>query len=207
MKYYEVDLDKRKRLLKSYIKKNIKNANWFSRLCYILAGVLRILAIVLAIVNILYVAILSKDGLDLIFLIMTFGFPMLLSLLPSTVYIIDVGGDYILRRKETIAFTENAIIYSHKDDRSGLLDVVYSHKVNYSEIEDVIVDELSGLVEIHGNIIVETYENSELKETLNAKIFDFLNAYDEDVVEIIKKSIKHEAEWNGKCVGEGVRFD
>lgn len=194
MKYYEVDLDKRKKVLKSYIKKNIKNANWFSRLCYILAGVLRILAIVLAIVNILYVAILSKDGLDLIFLIMTFGFPMLLSLLPSTVYIIDVGGEYRLRRKETIAFTENSIVYSHKDDRSGLLDVVYSHKVNYSEIDDVIVDELSGLVEIHGNIIVETYENSELKEILNAKIFDFLNAYDENVVEIIKKSIKQEVE-------------
>lgn len=72
--------------------------------------------------------------------------------------------------------------------------MVYSHKVNYSEIDDVIVDELSGLDEIHGNIIVETYENSELKEILNAKIFDFINAYDEDVVEIIKKFIKQEIE-------------
>lgn len=190
MKYYEINLDKRKKILKAYIKKNIKSANLFSRVCYVLAGVLKILAIILGIGNILYVALLSKEELELIFLIMTFGFPMLLSLLPSTVYVIAVGGEYRLRRNETIAFTENALIYSHKDDRSGLLDVVYCHKVNYSEIEDIIVDQDSGLVEIHGNITVETYENSELKETLNAKIFDFLDAYDENVVDMIKKSVK-----------------
>lgn len=102
-----------------------------------------------------------------------------------------MGGEYRLRRNETIAFTENALIYSHKDDRSGLLDVVYCHKVNYSEIEDIIVYQDSRLVEIHGNITVETYENSELKETLNAKIFDFLNAYDEDIINIINYKRKH----------------
>lgn len=187
MKYYEVNLDKRKKVLKSYIKKNIKTASLFSKLCYILAKVLKVLAIVLALINILYVVMLSKDELDLIFLIITFGFPILLSLLPSAVYVIAVGGEYRLRRKETIAFTENSLIYSHKDDRSGLTDIVYCHKVSYSEIEEVIVNKDSGLIEIYGNIIVETYENSELKETLNAKIFDFLDAYDENVVDMIMK--------------------
>lgn len=46
MEYYEVDLGKRKKALKSYIKENIKNANWFSRFCYLLTLILRILGIV-----------------------------------------------------------------------------------------------------------------------------------------------------------------
>ena len=120
MKIYEVNLHKKKKLLRSYIKRNIKNAGRFSKVCYALAVMLRVLAVVLATINLWYVAVVSRDELDLILLIITFGFPMVLSALPSTVYIIAVGGEYRLRKEEKIIFTEDGLVYSHRDDRSGL---------------------------------------------------------------------------------------
>lgn len=188
MKIYEVNLNKKKKLLRSYVKMNIKNAGRFSKVCYALAVMLRVLAVVLATINIWYVAAVSRDELDLILLIITFGFPMILSSLPSTVYITAVGVEYVLRKEEKIIFTEDGLVYSHRDGRTGLTDAVYCDKVNYSDIDDVIVD--GEVVEIHGDIIAETYENSELKDTLDAKICDFLNAYDEDIVGMIKNAMK-----------------
>lgn len=40
---------------------------------------------------------------DIIFLIVTFGFLFGLSFLPATVYIVSAGGEYRLRRRETMA--------------------------------------------------------------------------------------------------------
>lgn len=188
MKIYEVNLNKKKKLLRSYVKRNIKNAGRFSKACYALAVMLRVLAIVLATINLWYVAVVSRDKLDLILLIITFGFPMILSALPSTVYIAAVGCEYVLRKEEKIIFTEDSLVYSHRDGRTGLTDTVFCDNVNYSDIDDVIVD--GGVVEIHGDIIAETYENSKLKDTLHAKISDFLNAYDEDIVGMIKNAMK-----------------
>lgn len=191
MKYYDVNLQKKNKALRAYIKKNINKAHFFYKLCYGLTFFFRIIAVLLAIVNIGYV-IGEDEELYLIYLIITFVFPMLLSFLPATVYIIGVGGDHRLRRKETVVFKEEEFIYTHKDDRSGLADSQYCCKVKYSDIKDIIVDEKTKIIEIHGNIIVETYENSVLKETLNAKIFDFIDAYDVDVIDMIKNYIKCE---------------
>ncbi len=188
MKIYEVNLHKKKKLLRSYIKRNIKNAGRFSKVCYALAVMLRTLAVVLATINLWYVAVVSRDELDLIFLIITFGFPIALSALPSTVYIITVGGEYRLRREEKIIFTEDGLIYSYGVDTNVLTDTVFCGKVNYSDIDDVIVD--GGVVDIRGNTIVEIYENSELKDTSDSTGLDFLNAYDEDIVGMIKNAMK-----------------
>lgn len=190
MECYNINLQKRNKALRVYVRRHIRETKFFY-ICYCLTIFFRIMAVILAIVNIGYV-IVESDVLALILLIITFGFPMLLSFLPATVYIIGVGGEYRLRRQEMIVFREDEFIYSHKDDRSGLADCQYCCKVKYSEIKDIIVDEKTKIIEIHGNIIAETYESSVLKETLNAKIFDFIDAYDVDVVEMIKKSMKLE---------------
>lgn len=188
MKIYEVNLHKKNKLLRSYIKRNIKNTGRFSKVCYALAVMLKTLAVVLAAINLWYVAVVSRDELDLIFLIITFGFPIALSFIPSTVYIITVGGEYRLRREEKIIFTEDGLIYSYGVDTNVLTDTVFCGKVNYSDIDDVIVD--GEVVDIRGNTIVEIYENSELKDTSDSTGLDFLNAYDEDIVGMIKNAMK-----------------
>lgn len=188
MKIYEVNLNKKRKLLRSYIKRNIKNAGRFSKVCYVLAVMLRVLAVVLATINIYYAMVVEKEALYLLFLIMTFEVPIALSFIPATVYIITVGGEYRLRREEKIIFTEDSLIYSYGIDTNVLTDTVFCGKVNYSDIDDVIVD--GGVVDIRGNTIVEIYENSELKDTSDSTGLDFLNAYDEDIVAMIKNAMK-----------------
>lgn len=144
----------------------------------------------MAIVNILYVAILSKDGLDLIFLIMTFGFPMLLSLLPSTVYIIGVGGEYRLRRRETVSFDEDYFTYSHRDERTGLEDKIFAYRVMYDDINELKFNQKTKVLEITGKIYLDTYVDSVLKDSIEGRVFDFLDVYNVDVYKKIKEKMK-----------------
>ena len=93
MDTYKVDSAKRKKVLTQVIKENVKNARGFSKFCYVLTMVLRIIAFVLGFVNILYVVFFSSYALDIIYLIMTFGFPYGLSFLSAIVYIISCDGE------------------------------------------------------------------------------------------------------------------
>ena len=73
--------------------------------------------------------IVSSNVADIIFLIMTFGFPYGLSLLSAIVYIISAGGEYRLRRRETITFANGGFVYSYHDDRVGLSDAIFSMRI------------------------------------------------------------------------------
>ena len=102
MQSYEVNQRKRKKAIKQVVKINVKTAKGGVKFCYGLTWFLRILAVILGLANILYVVFLSSYVVDIIFLIMTFGFPYGLSFLSAIVYIISAGGEYRLRRRETI---------------------------------------------------------------------------------------------------------
>lgn len=104
MQSYEINHGKRKKAIKQVVKANVKNAKGIVKFCHGLTWFLRILAVILGLANILYVVFLSSYVVDIIFLIMTFGFPYGLSFLSAIVYIISAGGEYRLRRRETITF-------------------------------------------------------------------------------------------------------
>lgn len=100
MQTYCPDKSKRKKALKSIIKINIKQSKGFVKFCYGATWFLRILAVVLGIANILYVIFMSDYMVDILFLIITFGFPYAFSYLPATVYIISASGEYRFRKQE-----------------------------------------------------------------------------------------------------------
>ena len=85
--------------------------------------------------------IVSSNVADIIFLIMTFGFPYGLSLLSAIVYIISAGGEYRLRRRETITFANGGFVYSYHDDRVGLSDAIFAFNVPYENGELKTSDE------------------------------------------------------------------
>ena len=109
--------------------------------------------------------IVSSNVADIIFLIMTFGFPYGLSLLSSIVYIISAGGEYRLRRRETITFANGGFVYSYHDDRVGLSDAIFAFNVLYENISKYEYDDKTKILTLYGKIIGDTYENAELKPT------------------------------------------
>ena len=188
MDTYKVDSAKRKKVLKQVIKEIVKNARGFSKFCYVLTMVLRIIAFVLGFVNILYVVFFSSYALDIIYLIMTFGFPYGLSFLSAIVYIISCDGEYRLRRRETITLVNEGFVYSYHDDRVGREDTIFGFNVQYDKIQQFEYDKNTHCITLYGNILVDTYENGELKSSDEYNEITILDIFEIDVKALLEKN-------------------
>lgn len=188
MQSYEINQGKRKKAIKQLVKVNVKTAKGFVKFCYGLTWFLRILAVILGFANILYVVFLSSYVIDIIFLIMTFGFPYGLSFLSAIVYIISAGGEYRLRRRETITFANGGFVYSYHDDRVGLSDTVFAFNVLYENINKYKYDDKTKKLTLYGKIIGDTYENGELKVSDEYNEISFLDVYDFSVKQLLDEN-------------------
>ena len=178
MQSFEVNQGKRKKAIKQLVKTNVKEAKGFVKFCYGLTWFLRILAVILGLANILHVVFLSRNALDLIYLIMTFGFTYGFSFLPATVYIVSTSVEYRMRRRETITFVDGGFVYSFHDDRVGLSDSIFAFNVLYENISRYDYDDKTKILTLYGKIVGETYENGELKESDEFNEVSLLDVYD-----------------------------
>ena len=189
MDTYEINRKKRKKAIKKYIHSEIKKADGSSRFCYLLTLILRILGIVLGVATVVYVICFGSYMVELLFVILTLGIPLALSFLPATVYIIKVGGEYRLRRRETVSFDEDYFTYSHRDGRTGLEDKIFAYRVMYDDINELKFNPKTKVLEITGKIYLDTYVNSVLKDSVEGRAFDFLDVYDIGVCKKIKEKM------------------
>lgn len=185
MDCYKVDSRKKSRALGSYIRNNIGKCGKFIKLCYVLTKFLRVLAVILGLFNIAYF-MESGDALDLILLIVYFGFPMALSFLPWAVYHCSVGVEYRSRIREIIVFNDKGFEYSY-EGLTGGVQLVY--KVRYSDISNIRIDPSTRVVEVRGRIVLDEYRDSLLVDTVDAEVFDFIDVYDISVVDMISTNI------------------
>ena len=188
MQSCEVNQGKRKKAIKQLVKTNVKEAKGFVKFCYGLALFFRILAVILGLANILYVVFLSRNALDLIYLIMTFGFTYGLSFLPATVYIVSTSVEYCMRRRETITFVDGGFVYSYHDDRVGLSDAIFAFNVLYENISKYDYDDKTKILTLYGKIVGDTYENGELKESDEFNEISLLDVYDFSVKQLLDES-------------------
>lgn len=188
MQYFDINQSKRKKAIKQVVQANVKTANGGVKFCYGLTWFLRILAVLLGLANILYVVFLSSYVVDIIFLIMTFGFPYGLSFLSAIVYIISAGGEYRLRRRETITFANGGFVYSYHDDRVGLSDAIFAFNVLYENISKYDYDERTKTLTLYGKIIGDTYENGELKASDEYNEISLLDVYDFSVKQLLDEN-------------------
>ncbi|MGN0005333.1 MAG: hypothetical protein ACI37Z_05125 [Candidatus Gastranaerophilaceae bacterium] len=185
---YEVNESKRKKAIKQVVNANVKTARVGIKFCYGLTWFLRILAVLLGLGNILYVVFFSSYVLDLVFLVITFGFPYCLSFLSAIVYIISAGGEYRLRKKETITFSNGGFVYSYHDDRVGFSDVIFAFNVLYENISKIEYDDRTKMLTLHGKIIGDTYENGELKASDTYNEISLLDVYDFSLKQLLNKN-------------------
>ena len=188
MQSYEINQSKRKKAIKQVVKANVKHSKGFVKFCYGLTLFLRILAVILGLANVLYVIFLSSYVVDIIFLVMTFGFPYGLSFLSAIVYIISAGGEYRLRRGETITFANGGFVYSYHDDRVGLSDKVFGFNVLYENIDRYEFDNKTKILTLHGKIIGDTYEKGELKASDEFTEITLLDVYDISLKQILEEN-------------------
>lgn len=188
MQPFEINQSKRKKAIKQVVKANVKHSSGFVKFCYGLTWFLRILAVVLGLANIFYVAFLSSYVVDIIYLIITFGFPYGLSFLSAIVYIISAGGEYRLRRRETITFANGGFVYSYHDDRVGLSDAIFAFNVVYENISKYDFDDKTKTLTLYGKIIGDTYENGELKTSDEYNEISLLDVYDFSVKQLLEEN-------------------
>lgn len=188
MKTLEINKRKHQKAMRQIIKNNVKTAKSFVKFCYGLTQFLRILAVILGLANILYVVFLSDYIVDIIFLIMTFGFPYGLSFLSAIVYIISACGEYRLRRRETITFANGGFVYSYHDDRVGLSDTVFAFNVLYENINKYKYDDKTKKLTLYGKIIGDIYENGEMKVSDEYNEISFLDVYNISIKQLLNEN-------------------
>lgn len=188
MQIYNIDYSKRKKALKQVVKTNVKDSKGFVKFCYGFTIFLRILAVILGVANILYVIFLSDFLVDIIFLSMTFGFPYGLSFLPAIVYKMSAGGEYRLKRKESITLADGGFVYSYHDGRVGLSDTIFGFNVLYEKIDTFTYDAKTSILTLRGNIVGDTYENGELKKSIEFNEISLLDTYDVSLQQLLEKN-------------------
>ena len=188
MKTYDVDTKKRKKALKRIVKKNIKSSKGFVKFSYMLTTILRMIAIVLGCLTVINVAFISHDLLDIIDLFFTFFIPYAFSFIPAIVYIISAGGEYRLRRRETITLAKDGFVYGYHDDRVGLSDAVFGFKVSFNKIQKFEYDENTKLLTLYGTIVGNTYENGELKDSNEYNQISLLDIYEISINELLTEN-------------------
>lgn len=185
---YNVNPAKREKALRQITKKEVKSAKGFPKFCYGLTIALRVLACVLGLANILYVIFLSNYAVDIVFLIITFGFPYLLSFISAAVYAGSCSGEYRLRRRETITLANGGFVYSYHNDLMGLGDNIISLNVLYDKVKRFEYDEKTRCITLYGCILLDIYENGGLISSDELGEISLLNIFEIDVADLMVKN-------------------
>ena len=178
MRVYTVDHQERETATRRIVKENIRSSKGVVKLAVILAWILRTLSIILGLGTIAYVVFFSKKPLDLIFLIITAGFPFGLSFIPAAFYYSVAGREYRLRGNESVSLSEDGFVYSFRDRRILMENTVYAFRVLYHQVKSFEYDSYKKLLMLNANIIVDTYVDGEKTATDEMSELSFLDVYE-----------------------------
>ena len=192
MKNCCVDSGEKRKALKQIVRENVKGSKGFVKFCYVLTFLMRTAAVILGILNIIYV-IRHENPLALIFVIITFLFPYLLSFLPATVYVVSCGGELRFRRKEIITSEKGGFTYSYHDDRAGLENSLFVFHIIYDRIRRWEYNEKTRCLTLYGSIALDVYKDGELETSEEYEGIDFLNVYEVDIKKLIDENCHYTA--------------
>ena len=177
----------KKKALKQVVKENVKKSKGFVKFCYVLTFLMQIAAVILGILNIIYV-IEHKNPLALIFLILTFLFPFLFSALPATVYIVSCGGEYRFRKKEAVSLSNDEILYGYHDCRVGFENSTFVFHIRYDQITRYEYDEPTRCLTVYGKIPLDVYKDGAFDTTEEYEGLDLLNVYNVDIKALVDRN-------------------
>lgn len=176
---------KRKEALRNIIKENIRKAGRGVRFCCYLTWFMRGAGLLLGLGNILYAFLVSGNMLDLLFLLITAGFPIGLSFLPAAAYRAALENEYFSRVDERIELFEDGFWYSYYDGRPGFQNMLLFYHIRYSAISQFYCDRETRILSIHGDIDCEVCDGQTLVEKYTCEELALVNMYEEDLAGLI----------------------
>lgn len=189
---FGVDKRKKRKALKAISKINVKKAKGFVKFCYYFTIVMRVVAVLLGIVNIIQ-AIRLDDSLLYIMLLVSFGFPYGLSYLPWAVYHFSCIGDYHFRSSEQIILRDYNISYSYVDDRLEFEDIKLEYTIPFNEINKMSYCEKTRELSLEGDsFIFKQYKNGKLVINEITSGVCILNVFTTDLVKLLKEKVFQE---------------
>ena len=189
MQYFSVDEQKRNRIMREHDKKEIHVAKPFVKFSYYTYKALRIMAIILGLVNLIYVVLFSHDPLDLLFLLMTIGFPLGISFIFLAVCRASINDDIIYKQNEQFGIDDTSLVYSYSDMRSLQNNYMFTFKANLSDIDYVSYDSYFEKITVWGTIKCQVYSgDGRFIEENDSKGLYFYNIFDIDIIDIFKKT-------------------
>ncbi len=109
--------------------------------------------------------------------------------------------EFSFRRRETITFKPDGFIYSYHDDRVGDYDSIFAYDIKYSQITRFERDERTRVLTFYGNFVTDTYSGEKITQTLECRVFDFMDVYDIDIKQMLERNRKNGEEKQGKPQG------
>lgn len=194
MQTYTVNRKKRKRALKSLTKENINTLKGFPKACYYISALFKLLTIICVTGNVLYMLFWVKQWYALLLLPITFVAPYSLSLISKVVYVTTITREFSFRRSETITLKPDGFIYSYHDERVGLHDSIFVFDIKYDQITRLERNEKTRVLTLYGNFVTDTYSGQMITQTLDCKVFDFMDIYNIDMKQALEQSAQTKAE-------------
>ncbi len=189
MQTYSVNEKKRKQALKQLVKENRKALKGFPKACYYIAIILKIAAILCGSANLLHMILWSRKWYEMFLLPITFVIPYCISFLPQAVYVGVIEREFRFRRRETMTFKPDGFLYCYHDDRVGNVDSVFAYDIKYSQIEKMERNEKTKILTCYGNFVTDTYSGDQITQTLECRVFDFMDVYDIDIKQQLENNI------------------
>lgn len=193
MEILNANSKQRKKAIKKVIKTALKDKNTkgLIKACYIITWILRSIACLLGLLTIYYAIFISDYiYIDLLYLIITFLFPFLFSYVSATVYMISLSKEYRYRSKESITLMDNGFVYAYHDDRIDLSDAIFSFNVKYNQLNKYEYCKETKVLDLYGEIAVDTYENGKLKESNECRQLSMLDVYERSIHQLLEEKIQ-----------------
>lgn len=187
MNTYSINEKKYKKALTAQIKAKMQKAGGGIKFCRFITYFLRILGVVLGIATVLYAVLLSDYLVEIIFAVLTFGIPFGISFIFSAIYKTWLGGEYKFRRREELTVNTEGLVYSYHDDRSNTSTERFSYNIHYCDVSYVDYKKDTQIITIHGDITEDRFWGGALKETTEWAQVSLLNAFDIDVISLLRE--------------------
>ena len=178
------------------MRSNSKTKSIWVSLCRFLVYIILIFAVIASGI-IVYYSLSRNSFIDLLYLILTFLFPVLLSAIPMSVYIACCRSKLSNRLHETIEIDSFGILYKFSEVQLESLGIVYGdskfiednydyyYRLYYSCIDSLKFSK-DGVLSFYGSIPMKCFRNDKFNHECVAKSIDLINAYDCDLVKLFK---------------------
>lgn len=173
MKYYSISSEKEKLVFKDIRKKFLREQKPFVKFSYYMEKVIKILAAILALANIVYAVFIIKEPLYLLFLTLTFIVPLAFSLIFKAVYKGISQTFKINKIEELMGLSEQGIYYTYKENSDLQTEFKYEFFYDYENITQIIHNKNLDLIQLYGQGLCIISENGTETEKIKVKNYIF----------------------------------